>query len=440
MGANRYARHMRFLFFAPFIVACAAAPVATKAPAGPVWEVEGVNGLGLFAFERTLSREAVSEALRTLGKTPADAAMVDRAWSYAAGGRNPFTGANCGRALSPFQARQRWGRALGLAGNTSASVWCPDEKPCELSIYTHLIEEEGERFEFDANIDREGAPLVALKKALTTLAPPPPADGSGGAGLLGGLMGAQAIQTDDLLRIEVETADSRETHQSVADAFSSVTAAQVTTCFGPNRNSASLLLEVASTGAITRCEPDFYETGSAETTCACVLLAGAAHAPAMNGRRWSVDLRVDRRDQLTSDGRLVLTASWNTRTRSEKKPGETYARWLEHVQDPSIEGWFPGPERLVAGCFAGRTEAGQINSRWAVWFDAQGNAMKAAEQKGWAPLDAETAQCVINALRTAQAPCPSRANLWAIVNLHVNLRDPNAPQKSPLEDVLEKKP
>jgi hypothetical protein len=105
------------------------------------------------------------------------------------------------------------------------------------------------------------------------------------------------------------------------------------------------------------------------------LLSRSSHSATLNGQRWSVDLRIDRRDQLTSDGKLVLAASWNTRTKTEKRPDEKYPRMFENVEDASIEGWFPGPGWLVAACFANRTEAAKINSRWAVWFDAQGNAV-----------------------------------------------------------------
>jgi hypothetical protein len=34
-------------------------------------------------------------------------------------------------------------------------------------------------------------------------------------------------------------------------------------------------------------------------------------------------------------------------------------------------------------------------------------------------------------LMTAQAPCPARGNLWAMADLHVTLRDPNAPPETP---------
>lgn len=425
---------MRLLLVSPLVVACAAAPVAPKPAAAPApaWDVEAVSGLGLFADERAQSRDAVMEALRSLGKPTADAAALDRAWALAGAGKNPLTGEVCGLPLAPYDARRRWGHALGLLGHTSASVWCPEDKPCELSIYASPLDEGGERFEFDATIARDAPPLVALQEALKTLAPPPPADGTAG-GVLGALGGAQPVQTEDLLRLNVVAADNRAPQVHVPEAFTGVTAAQVTTCFGPSRDSASVLLEVAPTGAVTRCEAEYVERADTPAPCVCALLTRSPHAAALDGHRWSVDLHVERKDQLTRDGRLVLTASWNTRTKTERRPGEKYPRMLENIEDASLEGWFPGPEWLVAGCFAGRTEAATINSRWAVWFDAQGNATKAVEQKGWPPLDVETAQCVANALRSAQAPCPARANLWAVTNLHVNLRDPNAPPKSAFE-------
>lgn len=133
---------MRFVFFAPLLVACAAAPVTPKAAAAPAlsWDVEAVSGLGLFAEERAQSRVALSEALRKLGKPTADAALVDRAWALAGAGKNPLTGATCGRPLTPYEARKRWGRALGLVGYTSASVWCPKDQPCELNVYANTLE------------------------------------------------------------------------------------------------------------------------------------------------------------------------------------------------------------------------------------------------------------------------------------------------------------
>ena len=145
---------------------------------------------------------------------------------------------------------------------------------------------------------------------------------------------------------------------------------------------------------------------------------------------------VERKDQLTGDGKLVLTGYWNTRLQRVDVPGQKYPRVEPKVEDPSIEAWTPGSRRLATDCLANAFSApGTINSRWAVWFDGVGRPTKVVEQKGFAPLQPEVAACVSRALHTAQAPCPSRAELWAMANLSVSARDPNAPAKG-LNDLL----
>jgi hypothetical protein len=227
-------------------------------------------------------------------------------------------------------------------------------------------------------------------------------------------------------------ADQRDqrSDREVKDAFPQLTVAAVSSCLAPNDDGASVLAEFDATGRLARCQHGGAEEASV-TACLCGRLEGLGPQSTFAGSRWSTSFHIDRRDKLNRDGRLVLSASWNTWTRPKVTPGEKFPRFEERVEDPSLRGWSPGSSRLVAGCFEGRTEPGRVSSRWAVWFDEQGRATKVAEQKGWPPLEVDVAKCVSRLLMTAQAPCPARGNLWAMADLHVTLRDPNAPPETP---------
>lgn len=132
----------------------------------------------------------------------------------------------------------------------------------------------------------------------------------------------------------------------------------------------------------------------------------------------------------------MLRGSWRKYLQRVKGQGDEPPRFKVKVEDPSIEAWSTGPDRLAVGCFTNAfPQPGKLDSRWAVWFDGAGRPTRILEQKGYPPLPKELADCVARALRTAQAPCPSRAGLWAMADLRVSASDPNAPQPS-LMDVL----
>ncbi len=412
---------------------CSTAPVVAAAPVSrPVTglEVEAVSGLGLFADERVRSQELLSAALlaRDAGVLPPE--VTRRAWALAAEGRHPFSGAACGKPLYPYEARKRWGRALGLTGSVGSYVGCERDGGCELSVYGRpLDEEEAERFTLTAAISRDGEALTALAAAIPQLTSPPPSEGGGG--LLGGLGGMSSpVQEEDRLAVQVWAADSRDGIRVDKSQvpFPALTLQHAQVC---TDDSVQLLIEVASTGALTRCEGE-----DPESSCACGQLQKLAPAAWLAGKRWSLSLGVDRKDQLTGDRKLVLSGYWNTYLQRVDVPGQKYPHFKPKVEDPSIEAWTPGSSRLATDCLANAfTGPGTINSRWALWFDAAGRPTKVVEQKGFAPLAADVAACVTRALRTAQAPCPARAGLWAMANLSVTARDPNAPQKS-LKDLL----
>lgn len=427
------------------LTGCSSAPVTPAPPPSAVragLEIEPVSGLGLFADERARSRVLISQAIaaRDAGVLPFE--VIDRAWALAAEGRNPLDGAACGKRLVEYQARKRWGAALGVTGTVGSNVWCAKDGGCELSVYGRPLDDDAEaRFHLVAPLPLEGDALEALASATARLAPPPASEG-GGMGLLGGLGGAQPIQEEDRLEVRVWPADHRDRTKLAdeANALPSLTLAQVQTCTSGNDTHLRVLIEVSATGAITRCEGDESDEPAA-SSCLCGQLQRGAAAPALFGKRWSMSASIDRKDQLTSDRRFVLTGWWNTYLQRVKGEAEKFPRYRPKVEDPSIDDWSPGSARLAAGCFANAfTGPGKFDSRWAVWFDGAGRPTKVLEQKGFPPLPKELADCVVRALKTSQSPCPSRAGLWAMADLHVNARDPNAAPLSGLKELFEKKP
>ena len=408
-------------------------------------EVEAVSGLGLFSDELTKSRALIAQAVskRERGVLPFE--VTDRAWALAAEGRNPLTGAECGKPLGTYEARRRWGDALGVTGSVSTNVWCGLDGGCEVNLYGRPLDPDDadDRFHWETTIDPTGDALAALENAIPNLAPPAPG-ALGGGGLLGSMGGNKPLQEEDLLEVRVWPADQRDRTkpQDEKNAFPSLTVAQVQTCLTGKDSNVHTLVEVSAAGAITRCEGD---PSDARTTssCMCGQLQRGAIAPWLAGTRWSVSVRIDGRDQTTSDRRFILNGSWRTHLQMVKAPGDKYPRFKVKVEDQSIEAWSTGPVDLATGCFANAfPEPGSFTSLWAVWFDGAGRPTKIVEQKGRPPLAKELAECVSRALRTAQAPCPSRAGLWAMAELYVSARDPNVKEENPfgLDGLLKKKP
>lgn len=436
---------MRAALFGLFLVGCTAAKLMPTAPASPPkgLEVEAVDGLGLFFEERARTQVLLAQALaqHDAGVFPLE--TVQRAWALAAEGRNPFSGASCGKPLSSWSARRRWGRALGVTGTVSAHVWCADDGGCELGVYGRPLDEELDvRFTLTAPVAANGPALSAFGTAVGQLAPPRPSDsnGAGGLGMLGGSNGSP-IQQEDRLSVRAWPADRRDRTQ-VSDAqngFTGLTVAHLQSCLSATQTGVVILLEVTANGTLGRCEGEDSE-GDTQASCACAQLQRLSPAAWMTGKRWSLSLSLVRRDQTTADRRFVLSGSWNTSLERSKVEGQKYPRFKPKVQDPSIQDWSPGSPPLAAGCFVNAfTQAGSLNSRWAVWFDSVGRPEKVLEQKGYPPLPKEMADCVTRALGTALSPCPSRGGLWAMADLHVSARDPNAPPPS-LKDVLKPGP
>lgn len=430
---------MRHALVGLMVVGCSAAPVvpSARAPAGGL-EIEPTSGLGLFADERAQSQALVASALAARDAGIAPVELTRRAWALAAEGRNPLTGAACGKPLGSYGARKRWGASLGVTGTVSSRVWCEADGGCELNVYGRPLEDgASERFKLVAPISAGGAPLDALASALALLAPPAP-DERGGGGILGSMGGSAPIQEEDRLDVRVWHADRDRTPLDEAQrrqGFPSLTVGQVQTCLSGGDARVTLLIEVSAAGTLARCEGDSAEDAST-SSCACGQLQRVAAAPWLVGKRWSVSLTVDRRDQTTSDRRLVLSGWWNTQLQRVQVPGQKYPRFNPKVEDASIDAWSPGASRLATGCFSDAFPApGHLYSRWAVWFDAAGRPTKVVEQKGFPPLAKDVAACVSRALRTAQAPCPSRGGLWAMADLRVSARDPNAPPAT-LKDLL----
>lgn len=414
------------------------APASTRAAA---FEVEAITGLGLFAEERAQSQALLAATLRARDAGVVPPQVTTRAWALAAEGRNPLTGAGCGSPLGSWQARKRWGPALGIAGSLSGHVGCQDDGGCDLTVNGSTLDgNPAERFRLVAPIPREGEALGVLASALPQLAPPAPEpNGGGGLGMLRGMGGSRPIQDEDRLEVSVWAADQRDRTKLDSsrrhEAFPALTVDQVLACLAPGGTHLSVLLEVSAGGQVSRCEAE-PSGESAAARCTCGQLQKGSGAAWLSGKRWDVNLDVDRRDQTSSDRRFVISGSWNTYIERYQVPGDQDPRFRTRVEDPSIEAWTPGPAKLATGCFVTAfTREARISSRWAVWFDGAGQPTKVVEQKGFPALQKELAQCVARALKTAQSPCPSRPGLWAMGDLHVSARDPNAPPPS-LKEVL----
>src|SRR3990167_8547033 len=114
-------------------------------------------------------------------------------------------------------------------------------------------------------------------------------------GLLGGLGTSAPIQHEDRLEVSVWPADSRDgTRVDKAQVpFPALTLQHAQAC---TDESVQLLVEISSSGALTRCEGE-----EAEASCACGQLQRVAPAAWLAGKRWTVSVRIDRRDQLTRD-------------------------------------------------------------------------------------------------------------------------------------------
>lgn len=411
----------------------AVAPRGSAAPPPPAVDVEPVGGLGLFRGERRQTQELLAKAVQARGFDVVPLEVSARAWANAAEGRHPLTGAACGMPMPSWTARERWGSTLGLDGHATGHVWCEDDGGCTLSVTVRALSGPP-RAQWEAPLERTGEVMQSLGTAMTKLAPPPPDEGMGGLGL-GSLGGSQPIQKEDLLEVSVYGADARSRRslerEAQQRAFPGLSVALVLACLPPLSDSVSVLAEVDGAGRVVRCEGE-SDVERSEATCACGQLQRVSAAPALENARWDVHLRVDRRDLLTADQRLMLTGYWNTYLDQVKDPGEQRPHFKVKVQDPSLEHWTPGSWRLAAGCFTSAFDGPKrLGSRWAVWFDGFGRPVKAVEQKGYPPLPPEVSTCVQRALMTAQAPCPARAGLWAMADFSVNARDPAAPVENP---------
>jgi hypothetical protein len=414
---------------------CASSPFTWGGGETPVAQVEvqAVDGLGLFEDEQQESRVLVASALAARGLSVADPSKVERAWAAAAEGRNPLTGLECGRPLTEWEARKRWGTALGFVASIDSHAWCEEDGGCSLSLDSRAIGDGGvPGFPLVAPL-QPGPALRALEVALQHLAPPEAEEGAGGLGLLGGLGGGGA-QREDVLHQRAWREDWRyATRDHPGAPFPSLTPQQVDLCLAPGKDRLALRIEFDAAGKVVRCEPEERLDGQA-AACACGLFQKAPRAGWLSGARWGVELRISRADQLSADGRLVVSAHSNTYLVERQAPGESHPHFAEAIEDASLEGWWPGSGTQLRRCFGGVfTKPGRLSSRWAVWFDGRGRVTQAIEQKVWPWLPKEASACVVQVLRTATAPCPSRAGLWAKVDVHAEARDPSAPAR-PLLD------
>jgi hypothetical protein len=412
------------------LCACSTTPAPKgRAPRQPRYDVESVSGLGLFRDERERARALLKAALERQGVAVA-AAELDQALALAAEGRNPLTGQACGRPLSRYAARRRWASSLGVEGSVSAYVFCEDDGGCELSVYGGPIHGEGDDFSLVAPVARDGRSLVALEGALVRLAAPPTTQGQGGLGVGGLGSRPRAIQREDRLEVRASPADHRTSSKAPEPAVAGISVEQLAACLGAADSAADLLVEVRD-GVASRCEGREGEAPQI-ASCACSLLGQARLAPGLVAGRWDIELMLDRRDPVTLDGALVLSGYWRTHIARRQEPGAKYPSFHPQVEHPSIADWSPPPVHLTRSCFAGAFPApGRLTTRWAVWFDSNGRPARISEQKGFPPLAPALAACVAESLKTAQAPCPARDNLWAMADFSIAAFDPLAPPKLP---------
>ena len=190
---------MRSAIVGLMLIGCSAARVVpASAPRSGGLDVDPVSGLGLFADERARSRTILVSGLSI------DAGLIDpevtaRAWALAAEGKNPLTGAACGKPLGVWQARQRWASALGITGNVTSSVWCESDGGCELEVVGRTTDDlADDRFHLVAPFSAAGNALISLTSAVARLAPPAPNPGASGD-LLGSLGAGAPVQEVDRL-------------------------------------------------------------------------------------------------------------------------------------------------------------------------------------------------------------------------------------------------
>ncbi|MCA2977325.1 MAG: hypothetical protein INH41_03455 [Myxococcaceae bacterium] len=405
--------------------ACSTAAPRAHAPRRVRHDVEAVSGLGLFRDERERARALLAAALERQGVAVAPA-EVEQAWALAAEGRHPLTGQVCGRPLVRDEARRRWAASVGVEASVSASVFCEADGGCELSVYGHPLHDEGESVRLVAPIARDGSPLVALEEALAHVAAPPPSEGRGGLGV-GGL-GSRGVQREDRLRVVASPADRRRRADAPEPPLTGLSLEQVSACLGAGDEVASLLVEVRD-GLVSRCEGSEDEAASV-AGCACALLARARLSDGLAAGRWRLSLQRTRSDSMTLDGALVLRGSWRKHLERHQAPGAKRPTFRPKVEHPSLEDWKTPPAPLTGACFAGAFHtAGDLATRWAVWFDTRGRPARIVEQKRYPPLPPAVAACVARSLELAQAPCPARGDLWAMADFTIEARDPSAPAK-----------
>lgn len=407
-----------------------------RAPA----EVEPIYGLGFFRDEQVQAQRAVARWAEAHGHPVYDVDDLEQAFSFAAEGRAPQGGPVCGKPLSRYEARERWGTTLGLREEVHTSVDCPEDAGCTLSVEAGPVTGFGAAsWVVEAPLAPQTDGLAALEATLPSLKVPPP-ETEGGVGGLGmrGSSGPVTIQEKDELRSDVWPSDLRAQVPKAPDdeaLFPGLTVADVRACDSSEVPRLSLKLEVNAQGAMGRCEAE-ERVDERAGACLCQRLGAVmSSAPALlRGHRWTAHLRVVPRDVVTADHAYVLSGYWNTHMQRVKDAKGQFM-FKEKVSDPSLLGWLPGPGRAAAECFTDTLhETRTVASRWGVWFDATGRATKAVQQKGFPLLSKDAAACVEQVMLTSVAPCPAQAGLWAEAIFKVSAR--KVGEKQHLGDVL----
>ncbi len=408
--------------------ACTSGTRAAHARGGA--EVQPIDDFGFFQDEQREAQAAVARWAESHGHAISPVDELEQAYALAAEGRSPAGGPVCGKPLSRWEARARWGGALGLRERVRTELDCRKDAGCTLSVEgTELLGDGRSTWTVEAPLAPGADGLKALADTLPALKPPTPQPerGAGGLGILGGLAGGPVkIRERDELRASAFGADRRAkapTPPRDEALFPGLTPADLRRCDPSEVPSVGLRVQLGADGSLSRCEagsPDDRSAGA----CLCERLASLSRAASssLRGHRWSVSLGVVPRDVVTPDHAFVLSAYWNTHLLRVKEPAGR-PRFKEKVADPSLEHWRPGSSRAAAECFADSLhDAGRVPSRWAVWFDDRGRATRAVQQKGYPLLATDVAACVEKVMLSSVSPCPAQAGLWAEAVLEVNAR------------------
>jgi hypothetical protein len=275
---------------------------------------------------------------------------------------------------------------------------------------------------FAAPFQTSGPWGPAWSAALARLASAKPDEGGMG-GIIGGLAGGKVRAHPESLSFSTRFARAEDDPNSSAKLDGALQLpdglAPLRACFGQERGSAELLIEVDGSGRVARCEA--REIDDALATCACRAMGQAVARPSLRGKRAFVSVSFQPADTVSAGLEVVEVYSTTYLQSYRASNGETL--WRPDVSDPSISAWRPPGDHALATCFAAETAPGHFTAGVTVTFDAQGRASEArvAASKG-AAWSQERLACVWRAFLTAGAPCPAAPGARAAARVEISLK------------------